>query len=829
MILLRPFFFKTVDQATLISNAFADPASDGSPPKKKSFLEKDARIQEITATLLAQGVPKEYLSVENISAALESNYANGQVPDALNLLTHFYDAIDGKIVGISDSSAGDTKYHRLMGADNRNHVTCYLDSLLFAMFSRLESFEPMLQKTATGNSDDDTRNRENLEIILRLYVNLLRSGQLITTDITKILLGAIIKAGWDESCFEHQQDCCDLFNFITDKLDMPMITLKLDIEHEGKENLSDDHKLVNERLLLVSVPSGSEPVLLEQCLEQYFANSIHVSRQLERRRTWSTINNNNSSLSMRRSRKVSLCIHSPDLPNLVKSATLNSITSTLEEDVIVGKDPEGDLDDLSAVLGKYQRYSLRSTASDTASTSDNPPAYNTICGPDGAIQLPEKPPLSPGSESSNPNVLWNGKNEITLPAWMFLQLVPFYTNTSAHSVESPSKNNGTSLPVPRATEQFATTRPVLGICLKRSEWSEDNQSTLNTRKVLVPSVIHFPSFVADDEEGGEVKKETEREECYSSLMRKHVLVLESAIFHRGTTTESGHFVALARENNDIPYHEEAGYEEADHEEADHEKTEHEDADGEEVDRGEADCEEADRDEADCEEADHKEAEHEGETENNGDGSQDEEEPAPPPTPPSNMHSRWLLFDDLLPAGKKVQCVDYDQVFQDEKPYILFYRLMTVHEFEHEGERHKSNGGDPTSYAPGATTSSTLVNSTSVSPESLKETAVDASELSTPSLAHSESSNSGNSASTKSMWLRPHFTRTKSKLIATEDRPPTQEIKEHEEQVPPLPSELITEEAQPTPGKEKFRLRHLKQRNKTLRNADEYRNEKCIIS
>lgn len=31
-------------------------------------------------------------------------------------------------------------------------------------------------------------------------------------------------------------------------------------------------------------------------------------------------------------------------------------------------------------------------------------------------------------------------------------------------------------------------------------------------------------------------------------------MLERAISYRGTSTESGHFVALAKENNDIGYH-----------------------------------------------------------------------------------------------------------------------------------------------------------------------------------------------------------------------------------------------------------------------------------
>lgn len=68
---------------------------------------------------------------------------------------------------------------KLLGAINREGVTCYLDALLFAMFARLGSFEAMLYK----NFEDAPRKR--LATLLRLWVNTLRAGKLITTDIVR--------------------------------------------------------------------------------------------------------------------------------------------------------------------------------------------------------------------------------------------------------------------------------------------------------------------------------------------------------------------------------------------------------------------------------------------------------------------------------------------------------------------------------------------------------------------------------------------------------------------------------------------------------------------
>lgn len=72
---------------------------------------------------------------------------------------------------------------KLLGAINREGVTCYLDALLFAMFARLDSFLPMLFK----NFEDAPRKR--LAFLLRLWVNMLRDGKLITTDMVRYNIG----------------------------------------------------------------------------------------------------------------------------------------------------------------------------------------------------------------------------------------------------------------------------------------------------------------------------------------------------------------------------------------------------------------------------------------------------------------------------------------------------------------------------------------------------------------------------------------------------------------------------------------------------------------
>ena len=89
---------------------------------------------------------------------------------ALDLLMLFQESYEGEI------RSYDPKVE-LLGAENRQAVTCYLDALLFALFYKLDSFEAMLY------TDFSEAPRKRLSEILIVWVNMLRSGKLITTDL----------------------------------------------------------------------------------------------------------------------------------------------------------------------------------------------------------------------------------------------------------------------------------------------------------------------------------------------------------------------------------------------------------------------------------------------------------------------------------------------------------------------------------------------------------------------------------------------------------------------------------------------------------------------
>lgn len=107
---------------------------------------------------------------------------------ALHALSWYPDDLDEAyhlLVLANESIEGELKDYNpsvpMLGAVNRDMVTCYLDALLFAMFARLDSFEAMLY----DNFEDEPRKK--LAAVLRLWVNLLRTGQLIKVELVRSL------------------------------------------------------------------------------------------------------------------------------------------------------------------------------------------------------------------------------------------------------------------------------------------------------------------------------------------------------------------------------------------------------------------------------------------------------------------------------------------------------------------------------------------------------------------------------------------------------------------------------------------------------------------
>ncbi|KAL6164614.1 hypothetical protein ACJQWK_09342 [Exserohilum turcicum] len=389
----------------------------------------------------------------------------------------------------------------MLGAINRNMVTCYLDALLFAMFARLDSFEAMLY----DNFEDEPRKK--LAAVLRLWVNLLRTGQLIKVDLTKHLQDSLAKCGWEDAAQVRQQDASEAFTFITGALELPLLTLKMDIYHTGREDKEDDHKFVNERLLEVAIPEEETDriVTLEDCLETYFNNRIEVKRYLQRKNTMASMRSKSDEFVDRDPEKAEM-IH-------IETAEMDEPMTPLVSSP-VSMEPASPLSPSRPNLDTCRRADSIFGRRYTRQLSE-------------ARKFDEKKHVEDmldSSSSGRPRSASLLKKEILMPAWQFFSLIPWYTDN-----------------VPRSDAQvaahFSAKRPVLGICLKRYSMTANGTPKRLDTYVDIPLDIGLPHFISDEgmkEEG--------------PLFGNFKLVLQSVVCHRGASVDSGHYIALVRAN-----------------------------------------------------------------------------------------------------------------------------------------------------------------------------------------------------------------------------------------------------------------------------------------
>ncbi|KAL1641607.1 hypothetical protein SLS58_005882 [Diplodia intermedia] len=448
--------------------------------KRQESEEEKKKVKAVAQRLTAYGI--NTLKDPQITYALRSRITKGDIKEATELLVLFEDSVDGILREYSPKT-------KLLGAENRCAVTCYLDSLLFAMFARLDSFEAML-----FDSFADTPRRR-LATILRLWVNLLRAGKLITVDITKHLQEALAQCGWEDAAQLNQQDASEAFTFITGQLELPLLTLKMDIYHTGKEDVADDHRFVNERLLEVAIPEDNphsdEPIKLEECLEIYFNNRIEVRRHLERRSTLQSVRENEEP--------------GPRPPEKSNAVHVESIEVTSgPESPVAPTYSSASINPISPERPVNTRHRTDSIFSERHCEVGEPS---------------EKPPSTgPGRTRSSSFA----KKEITMPAWQFFSLIPWYTdNAPANDAQ--------------VAAHFAAKRPILGICLKRYSMLPNGLPVRRGTFIDIPLEIALPHFISDD-----------RMQEEGPLFGNFQLVLQSVVCHRGASVDSGHYISLVR-------------------------------------------------------------------------------------------------------------------------------------------------------------------------------------------------------------------------------------------------------------------------------------------
>lgn len=454
------------------------------------------QIEEITSRL------KEFdlraAEREHIRYALNSKYAEGNVVKAIEMLRLQQNAFAGIIEPYNP-------HVHMVGAENREGVTCYLDALLFAMFAKLEAFECMLK-----NDLADEKMRK-LAALIRLWVNMLRTGKLIHVDLTQHIQEALSGAGWSDAERLEQQDTSEAFAFITETLQLPLLTLQVDLFHQGKGD-KDDHKVVYERLLNLAVPPDTEGrgIKLEDCLEEYFNTKVDVLRD--------------------------------SLEEKVSAAAELSPESTIRL-VAEAEEAQGEAADMvaspvqmegSAMMRVLEGVEVSDAAEHAGERSNSRPlprhrATSVI----QRIVIEDQGKPGEASASDSASLLQKAKRTgstvvkaVTIPAWQFFRLIPWH-----------SSSNGEPKSDIEVARHF-NKRPVVGICLKRYMMTEQGVPIRHNTFIDIPDSLRLPHFMMVDDM--KVEQET------LGLSSEYKLVLQSVVCHRGESLHSGHYVSFAR-------------------------------------------------------------------------------------------------------------------------------------------------------------------------------------------------------------------------------------------------------------------------------------------
>ena len=262
----------------------------------------------------------------------------------------------------------------------------------------------------------------------------------------------------------------------------------MDIYHSGKEDVGDDHKFVNERLLELAIPDDpmdGHVITLEECLELYFNNNIEVKRYLDQLERRNTLN------SLRSHRSVD-----------PTKAHASHIEVAEVSDISEPSSPSPQADSL--IRQPFSRKRAPSIIQENYISEKKGT-------PDGFPSIDEHSPQT-----------GRLRKEVMMPAWQFFKLIPWYTNNM------PANDA-------QVAAHFSSARPILGICLKRYSMLPNGTPVKRKIHIDIPLEIGLPHFIQDD-------KMSEDGPVFGNFK----LSLQSVVCHQGFSTESGHYISLVR-------------------------------------------------------------------------------------------------------------------------------------------------------------------------------------------------------------------------------------------------------------------------------------------
>lgn len=260
------------------------------------------------------------------------------------------------------------------------------------------------------------------------------------------------ECGWLDARLLEQQDTSEAFAFLTEKLELPLLSLQVDLFHQGRHD-DDDHKIVYERLLNLAVPSDTDGngIKLEDCLEEYFNTQVDVLRDSEEAKKSIAEDGSPGAvpmLSIPNQIRLIRDEESASTPTAISASPIDMSPLTPRAEPLLEKDEDEEEASVSEqVNGTSQNDAPTDTPQSPSVMSAGDSAGNAsdhVAGPSSRMTLRHRSAsviqrvmLDSGgrptsSETSTLRKRLSGKGStvvkaVTIPAWQFFRLIRMYT------------------------------------------------------------------------------------------------------------------------------------------------------------------------------------------------------------------------------------------------------------------------------------------------------------------------------------------------------------------------------------------------------------------
>ncbi|KAG0237625.1 hypothetical protein BGW42_000453 [Actinomortierella wolfii] len=484
-------------------------------PKNTATLdpEKQVLLLRVMSYFEHAGHPADEETAEYLLASYQWD-----ISATLQYCQDLIEAVQGTLIPVNQDVA-------LQGAVNDQMTSCYIDSLLFAMFARLSAFEGLLNVNLDGEDDSDSEDentgsnggtggmasdnaeeeqrqeallsQHRLQTWLRMFVNQLRQGRLVQAHVVRELRQHLYSCGWSigsthlqdsrlsssPSCFSQQypaisrqEDASELFMFLTEILHLPFLPLEQRLLH-GARISDDDDKVITERMLQICIPTPEEQ--REQVKEHH--HQEHAGRDTSTAAATTSTTTTTTTTTAPSGQPVPTKTRESRLSRFLNPrsnrsdkhqhnhASSSSIPSSaggsgLPTHALPPLPPRPSAERSPAGTPELEILSLEKLLAQHFYD-------NTLTGIRRKVSSGTGAPLSPGVE-------------IPVSAWQVLELLPFYSSSNEQGQQ-----------VVASRRQYPGDVVILPLILKRYSFGMDGQARRIGTPIEIPRRIDFSRFV----------------------------------------------------------------------------------------------------------------------------------------------------------------------------------------------------------------------------------------------------------------------------------------------------------------------------------------------